>query len=418
MSRLVVLHAADLHLDAPFEGVGRTPAPIAAALRDASIEAWDMVVELARAREVAAVLLAGGLCAGLERGVRAQARLRAGLTRLSTAGIPVFIALGDGDPPNGLAAIPDWPPSVTLFPPGDPIALPLRREGAVVATIHGVSAAQGPRAEPTVPAFARSDAPGPQLAVLRTRIAGDAAEHGDGRRRHLSELRGARIDYWALGGAPTADYLATDAPWIVYPGTPQGRGLATSQCGSKGVVLIEIDGTAITRVDFEPVDRVRCLQVTLGDVGEPAALAPALRARALDLREHHAGRGLVLEAHVEGAPAVDRLLRQPDARAELLRTLRRGADGLTPFVWWAGVHATPSIVGRREAQDADDDLAGEILRQRVALAEDPAGCDRFLARQFAPLGELWAADVDSHEAGDLLDTAAAVAVDAMREDGG
>ena len=107
MSRPVLLHAADLHLDAPFEGIGRAPAHVAAALRDASLASWDALVELAIGREVAAVLLAGGLCDGLERGVRAQARLRDGIARLAAAGIRVFIALGERDPPAAL------PPSRT-----------------------------------------------------------------------------------------------------------------------------------------------------------------------------------------------------------------------------------------------------------------------------------------------------------------
>jgi hypothetical protein len=415
MSRFGVLHAADLHLDAPFEGVGRTPAPIAAALRDASLAAWEVLVDLALAREVAAVLLAGGLCAGLERGVRAQVRLSDGLARLSAAGIPVFIALGDDDPPGGFAAVPTWPPTITVFPPGEPIAVPLQRDGRLLATIHGVSAGRRAHAEPVVPMFARSDAPGPHLAVLRTRIAGHGSDHGDGVRRHLWELRAAGMDYWALGSAPAADYLATDAPWIVYPGTPQGRGLAASQCGPKGAVLVEIEGGAVTQVDFEPVDRVRCLRVDLAGISEPAALVPALRARAADLRERNAGRGLVLEAHVEGTPAVGRLLRQPVARAELLRTLRRAVDASTPFVWWAGVRGA---AGARDAELAGDDLAAEVGRRRAALAGDAGVCARFLARQFKPLHELWTADVDPREAGELLDEAAAVAVDALREDGG
>ena len=227
------------------------------------------------------------------------------------------------------------------------------------------------------------------------------------------------MDYWALGSAPAADYLVTGAPWIVYPGTPQGRGLAASQCGPKGVVLGRDRGRrGRAASSFEPLDRVRCLPVELAGVSEPAALAPALQARAGELRERNAGRGLVLEAHVEGTPAVGRLLRQPAARAELLRTLRRAADASTPFVWWAGVHAVSPPVGERGADFAGDDLAAEVERQRAALADDPAGCGRFLARHFTPLRELWAADVDPREAGELLDEAAAVAVDALREDGG
>ena len=37
MSRSVVLHAADLHLDAMFEGIGRTPPHIAAARRGVAL---------------------------------------------------------------------------------------------------------------------------------------------------------------------------------------------------------------------------------------------------------------------------------------------------------------------------------------------------------------------------------------------
>src|SRR5439155_23411264 len=112
-----------------------------------------------------------------------------------------------------------------------------------------------------------------------------------------------------------------------------------------------------------------------------------------------------------------RLLRQPAARAELLRTLRRAADASTPFVWWAGVHAVPPTGGAGGAELAGDDLAAEVGRRRAALAGDAGACAHFLARQFKPLQELWTADVDPREAGELLDEAAAVAVDALREDG-
>src|SRR5262249_45403913 len=135
MSRSVVLHASDVHLDAPFEGIGRPPARIAAALRDASIAAWDAVVELAIARDAVAVLLAGGVCGGLEHGVRAQARLRDGVLRLAERGIRVCIALGDRDPLDGFAAIAAWPPGVTVFAPGMPSSVTLERGGAPIATV-------------------------------------------------------------------------------------------------------------------------------------------------------------------------------------------------------------------------------------------------------------------------------------------
>jgi len=49
-----VLHASDVHLDVPFEGIGRTPPHVAAVLRDASLAAWDALIDLAIARGAAA----------------------------------------------------------------------------------------------------------------------------------------------------------------------------------------------------------------------------------------------------------------------------------------------------------------------------------------------------------------------------
>ena len=415
MSRSVVVHAADLHLDAPFEGIGRTPAHIGDALRDASLGAWDALVQLALARQCAAVLLAGGVCGGLERGVRAQARLRDGIVRMAAAGIRVCIALGGRDPLDGFAAISAWPSGVTVFGTGAPTAVTLEHAGAPIATVHGVSGGRG--AADVALGFARSDAPGPHLALLHASLAGDEPETDGCTSCRLADLRAAGMDYWALGHSHALENHSAGAPWILYPGTPQGRGLAASECGPKGVLMVTIEDSAIARVDFEPIDRVRCLRVELRDAEDPSALAHALGALAAGLRERHAGRALVLDGHVGGAPAVERAMRRPAARAELLRALRRAAEGWEPFVWWAGVQAAPVVLRAGDAAWAAEDLTAEVERRRGELAEDAAQRARFLARRFEPLRDAWSADVDAREAAALLDEAAAVAGDTLREDG-
>jgi len=40
------VHASDLHLDTPFEGIRKVAPHVAEALRDASLEAWDALVDL------------------------------------------------------------------------------------------------------------------------------------------------------------------------------------------------------------------------------------------------------------------------------------------------------------------------------------------------------------------------------------
>jgi DNA repair exonuclease SbcCD nuclease subunit len=416
MPRAVVLHASDLHLDLPFEGVGRPPPHVAALLRDASLGAWDALVDLAIARDAAALLLAGGLCGGLEHGVRAQARLRDGMRRLSDRGIRVFIALGDRDPLNGIAAVPQCPPGVTVFAPGAPGAVVLERGGTSLATVYGASAPFAGGIAP-VSGFVRGERPGPHLAVLHTRIVGYAADDGGCAASQLPELRAAGMDYWALGHAHAYEQVSAGAPWIVYSGTTQGRGLTPLECGAKGVVRIEIEDGAIAHVQSEAIDRVRCLRVEVADAADPNDLARLLTERADALRERHPGRALLLEAEIAGSAAVVRLLRQPDARAALFGALQQAAAAWEPCVWWSGIRPLPGSPAAAEETTPDgDDIPAEVLRRRAALAADAELRERFLARRFEPLREAWRADLDARESEELLDDAAAVAAAVLRED--
>ena len=75
--RFRFLHAADLHLDTPFTRLTDVPEPVAAALRDASLQAFENLIDTAIAEQVAFVLFAGDIYDGAQRGVRAQLACRA-----------------------------------------------------------------------------------------------------------------------------------------------------------------------------------------------------------------------------------------------------------------------------------------------------------------------------------------------------
>ena len=110
--RFRFIHAADLHLDTPFQGVAGPAPEVATALYEASLQAWDNVVDLAIEREAAFVLIAGDIYDGADRGVRAQLRFLAGLKRLDEAGIRSFVVHGNHDPLDGWSAIREWPAGV------------------------------------------------------------------------------------------------------------------------------------------------------------------------------------------------------------------------------------------------------------------------------------------------------------------
>ena len=70
------VHAADLRLDTPFKGIGSTAPHVAAQLREASLAAFDALVDLCLHRHVAFLVIAGDIYDGPERGLRAQLRFR------------------------------------------------------------------------------------------------------------------------------------------------------------------------------------------------------------------------------------------------------------------------------------------------------------------------------------------------------
>ena len=139
--RFCFIHAADLHLDTPFEGIGQVAPWVADALRDASLEAFDALIELACDRNAAFVVLAGDIYDGAERGIRAQLRFKKGLERLSDAGIWSFVVHGNHDPvTTGWSALrSEWPPLVRIFEPGTVGEVTVKKDGEPIATVRGIS---------------------------------------------------------------------------------------------------------------------------------------------------------------------------------------------------------------------------------------------------------------------------------------
>ena len=158
MTTFRFVHAADLHLDTPFRGLAAEDEQVAGAMRDASLDAFDDLVELAIDRGSAFVLLAGDIYDGESRGVRAQLRFLKGLERLSAANIKVFIVHGNHDPLGGWSAIRSWPSGVTIFGDRDVQCHPVQINGRTVANIYGISYAQREVSDNLALRFRRRDA--------------------------------------------------------------------------------------------------------------------------------------------------------------------------------------------------------------------------------------------------------------------
>ncbi len=389
MSQFQFVHAADLHLDTPFEGMERIAPQIAEALRDASLAAWDELVQFTIQQDAAFLLLAGDIYDGEERGVRAQLRLRRGLERLTEHGIDTFIVHGNHDPLEGWSAIRSWPERVTIFAAGQVGTVFVERAGQRLATIHGTSYASRETTDNLALGFKRGSGPGLQIGLLHCN-AGNNAEHAAYSPCSIADLRRAGMDYWALGHLHRHQFLATGDPWIVYPGNLQGRSPKPSECGEKGAVVVEVVDDQISAVRFAPLDRLRFQQLPLdiSPLEDLEALRQALLHQAQELRASHGERGLLVRAILTGRGPLHADLRRPQAIDDLLAELRESCAAAEPFLWWESCRdRTGATIDKRTLRERDD-FAGELARAAATLGEDAAALETFVAGHCAALGEI------------------------------
>jgi DNA repair protein SbcD/Mre11 len=416
------VHAADLHLDTPFEGVARPAPEIAEALRDASLEAWDRLVDLTLERDAAFLLLAGDVYDGAERGVRAQLRFAAGLERLSAAGVETFIVHGNHDPLDGWSAIRHWPTGVTVFGSDEVRAVPVRAGDERLAVVHGISYARRDVTENLARRFARDGGPGLQIGLLHANV-GAATEHGAYAPCTLSDLQSTALDYWALGHIHKSTVLRDGDPWVVYPGDTQGRSPKSSESGAKGAFVVEATPQAVTTVAFHALDSVRFVPCTL-DVGGIADVTQ-LRARLVECldeaRDEHPDRGLLVRVTLTGRGAVAADLRRPEAPEALLAELRAAYDGARPFLWVEAIKDGSRAALDLDALRARDDFSGELLHHADALSDDPAALAEFLAKRTSMLdtGQVSRAlrDLDPDDPAEIIDEALELALDALEREG-
>lgn len=385
-------------------------------MANASLEAWDGLVQLALDRRAAFLLLAGDFYDRGTPSLRARVRLGSGLDRLLEDDVRVFIIRGDHDPADGCMGPSAITRGVKVF--GETIEAAAVRLGATrAATVYAASgSAAGFSSGEFADRFKRRLEPGIHLAMIQTP---DVSERATLQGLTVDDLRQTGMDYWALGGCHRHVVVSCGGPWIVYPGTLQGRGFSTSEIGAKGAVVVEADGEQVARVSFEPLDRVRTVTLVadVPDLRDLVSLRRTLTQRAEQLRRDHPGRHLMVSATLRAQG--DRAARlAADHVGELLADLRQDAnqpDGT--FFWW-------DTLRHEAARDEADTLGGHggILSHLPAVVgrfrQDPERLLGVLATRTTALdgvlGSTPVRGLDVEEAQAVLASAEAVVRDLLK----
>lgn len=366
-------HLADLHLDTPFRGIGALDPALQTSLVDASLQAWDLAVDLCLQQRLDFVLIAGDVYDQEEAGIRAQLRFLRGLQRLSAAALPVFVIHGNHDPHGARwPAIKTWPVGVTVFGHNDVEVVPVRQGGQVLALVHGMSYPVRHVSENLALRFRRrTQDPVYQIGLLHASV-GEHPEHGVYAPCSLEDLRRTGLDYWALGHVHTRQTLSAVAPAAVYPGNLQAR--HPGEQGPRGFYLVEAERGRAPRLTFQPCDLWRFATLSLDLGGAHVSSVDQVAAHLLLAAQDQQGdRGLIARAVLTGPTPVHADLKRAGARDELLRDLREQARGAGDL-WWDDLSIrTRPPQNRAERMEAPDFL-GDLLRR--SEAQVPAAAAR------------------------------------------
>jgi exonuclease SbcD len=258
------LHAADLHLGSPLQSLGRRVSPEIHDLAKKQVgSVFQNLVNVAKSEQVDFVVLAGDIYDTADRDPGAQMRVNLGLRELSDAGIKVFMVHGNHDPlTNDYLGGRALPEGVTVFPAGAVTSHTIKMRNGAQVTVAGVSFKTAAEENNLSKLF--SDVSGKTIVgVLHTNVGGDN-QHGNYAPCSPADLMSSPVNYWALGHVHDRQVHSTPKGFWAYPGNLQGRSAKATECGPKGVLIVEVDEDgSLETPRFVPCDALRFQRLSI-----------------------------------------------------------------------------------------------------------------------------------------------------------
>jgi exonuclease SbcD len=311
--RFTFIHAADLHIDSPFAGLGLKDPVVAERFAHAGRRAVEALIDETISAKAAFLVISGDIFDGDWKDVTTGLFFARALGRLDREGIQSFIVKGNHDAESLISKSLPYPESVRIFASVQPESIPLE---ALRVVLHGRSFGARLVGDDFVASYPTPREGWFNIGVLHTAL--------DGTRGHESyapctvdDLSRFGYDYWALGHVHAAEEICRD-PWIVYPGNIQGRNVR--ETGPKGAMRVVVEDGRVVSVSRVPLDVARWehVRVEASDCDDEEKLLKRIESQLS-----------ATYAETEGGPLAARV------------TL----EGVTPL------HA--QLVARREAIEAD-----------------------------------------------------------------
>jgi DNA repair exonuclease SbcCD nuclease subunit len=406
------VHAADLHLDAPFAGVDASDPRVRSALVASTFEAFERVVALCLDEKADFLIIAGDVYDNA-RNFNAQLRFQQQTARLAEAGIAVFVVEGNHDPESTRPRDLRLPENVHYFSTRSVERVPLERDGQVVCVLYGRGFARAAETRNLAKDFTRAAGDTVAIGVLHTNVGGREGFE-DYAPASMDDLRAARMDYWALGHIHKPEVLS-ESPAIVYAGCPQGR--SPKEDGLRGCYVVEIEG-GHAEVSFRPTCSVvwerRTLDISaLEDID---GLRASLRGLCDDVRSSAGGLPAIVRIELVGRAPVHAALTRGTVLADIERDLRDEQLAGQPWLWVDRVRDRTSAAFDIGELRSAPGFEGDLVRFADELGADEHELEATIADLLRPIeSSLGAVDLGL-TARELLERARDTCLDRLEGD--
>jgi exonuclease SbcD len=250
------IHAADIHLDSPLNGLTAYPDAPAEQLRSATRDAFTALVDRAVTEEVDFMVIAGDLYDGSWRDFNTGIYFAKEMGRLKRVGIHVYVLFGNHDAESEMTKKLELPDNVHAFGPNKPQTF---KVDGLAVSLHGQSFKQRDVTTNLATGYPAPTAGHFNIGVLHTALEGYKA-HPYYAPCTVAELHAKGYDYWALGHVHEFQQWA-GASTIVFPGNLQGR--SVRELGRRGAVMVSVDEAGTVAVERIFIDVLRWEHLTV-----------------------------------------------------------------------------------------------------------------------------------------------------------
>jgi len=358
------VHAADIHLDSPLQGLSRYEGAPVEELRGASRQAFSQLIDYVIDENIPLLVIAGDLYDGDWQDFHTGLFLVKQMARLRDHNVRVALLHGNHDAANVMTRSLPLPDNVYVFPAKRPSTWDLPDLGVV---IHGQSYASRSVQDNLAAGY-----PTPIKGMFNIGMLHTALNGREGYDCYapctLDELRARGYNYWALGHVHEYE-VPSEWPHVVFPGCIQGRHVR--ETGIKGCVRVDVDGGGNTTIRHVPLAVLNweILRLDITGASDMNLVLSSFIELLKDAVDRNDNKPLACRVEMIGTcTAHDELIADPEATRSMLLAAATGATGGRAWVEKVQVRTSPAV--DLEEMRRSETPQGDLLRYLDLLATD------------------------------------------------